>query len=92
MTEWWFWPALLVAGLGLGLFFYGGLWWTVQRMPVVRHPVGLMLASFVIRLGVTMTGFTILVAGDWRRVPAVLLGFILVRLVLVNKLRSADAI
>ena len=92
MTEWWLWPVLFGAGIVLGLFFYGGLWWTVRRMPHARHPLGLMLASFVIRLAVTVAGFMFLMGGDWRRVVTALLGFTLIRLVLVKKIRTADAI
>ncbi len=92
MTEWWLWSALFAAGLGLGLFFYGGLWWTVRKMPRARHPVGMMLASFVVRLGVTTAGFALLTAGDWRRMLAALLGFVLMRGMLVNRFKSADAV
>lgn len=37
-------------GLALGLFFFGGLWLTLRRLPSVRHPTAWVLASYGLRL------------------------------------------
>ncbi len=39
----------LVAGLAAGAVFYGGLWLAVTALPRARHPVALVLGSFVLR-------------------------------------------
>ena len=39
----------LMAGIALGVFFYGGLWLTVRRLLMTRHPVLLTLGSFCVR-------------------------------------------
>ncbi len=83
-TEGLTWLGVFAAGLGLGAFFYGGLWWTVQRLPVIRHPAGWMLASFVLRSGVTMVGLYLLIAGDWRRLALAAGGMLAVRVFLVG--------
>jgi len=81
-----------MAGVILGLIFYGGLWWTVCRLPRVSHPALWMLASFVLRIGVAVAGLALLTAGDWRRLVAAVLGFLLVRLVLVRTMGDDHAI
>lgn len=74
------------AGLGLGLFYFGGLWLTVQRLPRSRHPGLLTLGSLIVRLGVTLPGFYLVMAGRWERLLVCLAGFLVVRLVLVRRL------
>ena len=36
----------VLAGIGIGVFFYAGLWFTVRRLITTRHPVLLTVASF----------------------------------------------
>lgn len=79
MTEMLLLALALVAGVALGLFFFGGLWWTVQRGVVSRHPALLFTGSMVLRLGVAAGGFWLVSAGDWRRLVACLVGFLLAR-------------
>lgn len=47
----------LAAGLGLGIIYFGGLWWTVQRLPKVRYPLLLVWGSFLGRMGISLLGF-----------------------------------
>jgi len=75
------WLGLFVAGAGLGAFFYGGLWWTVKKLPEVRHPAVWMLASFAVRTAVTVTGLFWLMAEDWRRLLVAVVGFVTVRVI-----------
>ena len=46
-----------LGGLAAGVFFYGGLWFTVRHLPVSRYRALLMLASFGIRTLVVLSGF-----------------------------------
>lgn len=78
----------LVAGLGLGLIFFGGLWLTVRQLPTRRYSVPLFLGSFVGRTAVVLAGFYFVMDGRWERVLACLAGFIMVRQLLVSRLRS----
>lgn len=83
------WLGAFAAGLGLGAFFYGGLWWTVQRLPAIRHPAVWMLSSFVLRTGVVMAGLYLLMAGDWRRLALAVGGMLLARLGAVRIMQRA---
>jgi F1F0 ATPase subunit 2 len=73
--------------MGLGLFYFGGLWLTVRQLPTCRWPAPLLLGSFVGRTAVVLVGFYVVMRGRWERVLACLAGFIMVRLFLVSRLR-----
>lgn len=69
----------LLAGVMLGGAFYGGLWFTVRRLPVTRHPALLALASFWIRSLVVLAGFVLLMKQRWQYGLIALVGFTLGR-------------
>ena len=85
MNQIWVLVLAFMAGLGLGVFYFGGLWLTVQRLPQARHPGLLTLLSLIIRLGVTLAAFYLVMAGRWERLLVCLAGFLLVRVVLVRR-------
>jgi F1F0 ATPase subunit 2 len=87
-------PYLLVAffvGMGAGLLYFGGLWWTVRRLPTARQPALLTLGSFFVRTGLSLAAFYFASGGQWQRILASLLGFIIVRVFLVRRMRSSPA-
>ena len=73
---------LVLAGFGLGILFYGGLWMTVRAIPKSPHPIVLTVASFWVRTGVVIAGLLLAMDGLWQRALASLVGFFLARLVL----------
>jgi F1F0 ATPase subunit 2 len=72
------------AGIGLGIFYFGGLWLTVRRLPVARHPVFLSFCSFFCRLMVVLAGFYFVMDGHWQRLIVCMLGFLGMRSILVR--------
>jgi F1F0 ATPase subunit 2 len=74
-----------VAGLGLGLFYFGGLWLTVRQVPTRRWPGLWVLASFVGRTVLCLVGFYLVMGGQWEPLVACLVGFLLVRTWLVRR-------
>jgi F1F0 ATPase subunit 2 len=70
----------LAAGLLLGAFFFGGLWWTVIKGVSSQWPALWFLASMLLRMSVTLAGFYFVGGDDWRRWLLCLLGFVLARL------------
>jgi F1F0 ATPase subunit 2 len=87
-------PHLLLAffvGMGAGLLYFGGLWWTVRRLPTARQPALLTLGSFLVRTGVSLVAFYFASGGQWQRILASLLGFIIVRVFLVRRIRCSPA-
>lgn len=83
-------PAL-GAGLALGLIYFGGLYWTVRRLPSAASPGLLTLGSFLGRLTLCLAGLYAVGLDDWQRMLACLGGMALVRMVLVRRLGPAAA-
>ena len=86
-------PALIafLAGGALGLFFFGGLWWTVRRAALFVHPGVAVLASLLLRTGVTLAGFLVVAGGLWQRWLLCLMGFIVARWFLARALKPLAA-
>ena len=74
------------AGLAVGLFYYGGLWLTIQRLPKSRHPGILTSVSLFLRLIVALAAFYLIMGGRWERLLVCLTGFLLMRTLLVHRL------
>lgn len=79
-----------VAGMGLGLIFFGGLRLTIQYLPTTQWPVTLTLGSLVGRMAATLVGFYLVMAGRWERLLACLAGFVLMRIVVIAWSRSDE--
>ena len=79
MTDWLILMLAALAGVVLGIFFFGGLWWTVRRTLSTRNPALLFGGSLILRLAVTISGFYLVADGDWQRAIACLAGFLLAR-------------
>ena len=69
----------LVAGLMLGLLFYGGLWWTVRKGMASPYPALWFLGSLMVRTGLALAVFVLVSAGHWERLLACLAGFMVAR-------------
>jgi len=72
-----------MAGLVLGGVFFGGLWWTVRRGVVSKQPAMLFMGSFLLRMGITVSGFLLVGRGDWKRLVLCLIGFVMARLMVI---------
>lgn len=70
----------LLAGVLIGLIFFGGLWWTLKRGLPSEQPALWFTLSFVVRAGLALLGFYWLAQSDWQQVLMGLLGFWLARL------------
>lgn len=80
------WIAAAVAGAVMGLFFFGGLWTTVQGLKASSRPALLMLGSLLLRFGVVLIGFYGLVRyGDWSHALAAMIGLLGMRWFLVRR-------
>ena len=73
------------AGLFIGSFYFLALWLTVRRLPKARFPACWILGSYLIRSAVSMGAFYLVMAGCWERLLISLLGFIIMRSILVRR-------
>lgn len=76
-----------IAGGALGAFFFGGLWWTVQKSLASARPALWVFGSLLLRMGVTMTGFYLVAGHEWQRMASCLLGFMMARLIVTRLTR-----
>ncbi len=76
-------PAL-VAGVLLGIMFFGGLWWTVRRGFSSKQPGLWFFGSQLLRMSIALAGFYFVSGGHWERLLVCLLGFLLARLVVMR--------
>jgi len=84
-------PALilaLLAGISLGTIFFGGLWWTTRKGVLSPRPAVWFFGSLVLRAIIAAAGFIFVAHGDWRRLVACLLGFLLARFLVMRLARA----
>ncbi|MEO8268206.1 MAG: ATP synthase subunit I [Aureliella sp.] len=75
---------LLATGFSLGLMFFGGLWWTVNKGLTSKHPALWFLTSQLLRVGFTLIGFYFVADGQWQRLLLCLTGFLIARLLITQ--------
>lgn len=80
------WIFCLLVGGGLGFIYFGGLWWTVRKLPRSRRPHLLTLVSLFVRSGFVLAGLLLVArTGRWPSIVAALLGMIAVRWFLIRR-------
>ncbi|MBA2249136.1 MAG: ATP synthase subunit I [Chitinophagaceae bacterium] len=82
--------AAFVAGIALGIIFFGGLWITVKKSVNAKVPWLWVLGSFIVRVGIVMPGFYFISSGNWQRLVSCLIGFIAARFVVIHFTRAID--
>ena len=80
----------LLAGFLLGAFFFGGLWWTVQKGISSKRPELWFLGSLLLRTITAVAGFYFASGGHWERLLVCLLGFFIVRRIIMRYTRLPD--
>jgi len=80
----------LVTGALLGGIFFGGLWWTVQKVVSSRRSSLWLFASLLLRTAIVLAGFYVIAGGHWARLLVCLLGFIIARLIVMRLTRLAE--
>lgn len=72
------------AGVVLGLFFFGGLWWTLRRAFDSPRPALWVGGSLLLRMACAAAGFIVVSAGDWRGLLSCVIGFSAARWLVVR--------
>lgn len=67
------------AGLFLGAFFFGGLWWTVRRGILSKRPALWFFGSLLLRTSIILAGLYVVSGGHLDRLLACLFGFVIAR-------------
>ena len=74
----------LVAGVLLGAFFFGGLWWTVRQAISSKRVALWFLGSVLLRMSVALAGIYFVSGRHWERLLLCLLGFVVARMVVTR--------
>lgn len=80
----------LVAGFLLGAFFFGGLWWTVQKGLSSSRPAFWFLGSLLLRTVTAVAGFYFASGGSWEKLLICLLGFFIMRRIIIRLTRLPE--
>ena len=72
---------IFMAGLLLGLLFFGGLWWTVRKGLSATRPASWFIGSLVLRTLIVLAGLYVVAGDDWQRLLLCLFGFMIARLI-----------
>ena len=78
-----------LAGLILGLVYFGGLWFTVKRTIANEHSHFWLLPSLFLRMAIVLLGFYFVSQGKLLNLLVCFCAFLLVRIVLVRRLRPS---
>lgn len=81
----------LLAGILFGIFYFGGLWWTVQKITGSEKAYLISVASFVVRTAVVLVGFYLLLMSGSLYLFAALAGFLIARTIITYKLKPGEA-
>lgn len=78
--SWWLAILVFIAGLGIGLFYYGGLWLTVSYIAAERgRGASLLAISFIARLAITLGLLFVAGGGRLAQLLVAVAGFFIVR-------------
>lgn len=80
-----------VAGIALGIVFFGGLWFTVKKAVHAKNPAIWIVISFILRISIILLGFYVIGFDHWQHLLLCLLGFIVARFMVIHFTKSFDA-
>jgi F1F0 ATPase subunit 2 len=80
----------LIAGLAIGAFFFGGLWFTVRKAVNAKTPALWFFGSFILRVSISMVGFYFISLGNWKHLLVALLGFVIARFIVTHFTKSFE--
>ncbi|MCK9275431.1 MAG: ATP synthase subunit I [Syntrophales bacterium] len=71
-------------GVCIGLFFFGGLWWTVRRIAKAGRPSFLIIVSFALRAGLALFVIYLIAGGQLEKTLSALSGLIAARILMIR--------
>ena len=81
---------VFIAGMALGLFFFGGLWFTTKKAVEAKIPAIWFFISFLLRVGVVLISFYYISPGGWQPLTICLIGFMIARFAVIHLTKSIN--
>ncbi|SFC24756.1 F1/F0 ATPase, subunit 2 [Alkalibacterium subtropicum] len=75
-------------GIILGITFFGGLYWTVEKLTEVKRPALLMTVSLILRMTVLLSVLFYVSKSGYMGIIYTLLGMLFVRLIMIFKVEK----
>jgi len=87
----------VTAGMLLGAVYFGGLWWTVARLPRSRHPwllvpLSAILRTAIVLAGMWLVGFQLGETNQLIRIAVCMAGFLISRFLVTRLVNGSVAI
>lgn len=76
-----------IAGFCLGMFFFGGLWFTIRNISSMTRPSLLIIISFFVRTVVVMAGFYLILKQGMPSLLIALAGYLVSRTWCIGKIK-----
>ncbi|PKL40182.1 MAG: ATP synthase subunit I [Candidatus Riflebacteria bacterium HGW-Riflebacteria-1] len=80
----------LAGGITLGVMFFAGLWWTVNRGVSSEYPVLWFFSSLMLRTVIALTGFHYFAGGSSGKLFMCLFGFFVAHQLVIWFTRTAE--
>ena len=74
-----------IVGAAIGGVYFAGLWETIRRLPDVEKPLRRMAVSYALRTTLALSGFYFVMQGEWERLAAAMVGFLLMRELILRR-------
>jgi F1F0 ATPase subunit 2 len=84
MIDWPLYFISFIAGLALGIAFFGGLWLTIRKALTAKQPAVWFIASLLIRSALVIGGLYWATGQQWQRLLVSMSGFILSRFLVLH--------
>ena len=81
-----------LAGFGLGVVFFGGLWWTIKWAMASNRPALWLFTSAILRISIVVGGLYLVGGGHWQRLLACLVGLMIGRVSILWLTRTTPAV
>ncbi len=83
--------AAFAVGTLMGVFFFGGLHWTLRKYLSSPYAGLFLTMGTFLRISITLFAFYYVGHGQWQRLLACLAGFLVARTLVVHGTRGADS-
>ncbi|MDR4508077.1 MAG: ATP synthase subunit I [Candidatus Brocadiaceae bacterium] len=80
----------LAVGMVLGIINHAGIWCTIHHLSTVKYPAIVLMISYIVRMGMILTTFYLVMDNKWERLIACVVGFFIVRNVLIRRFRPVS--
>ena len=80
----------LIIGFLLGVFYFGGLWWTTKKIITAKRPAILLMGSFFVRVMTVLYVLYIFADSNFMNILTIMIGFMGSRFIIASYIKSKE--